>query len=249
MKGTKDEIKQRVSTLVSEGTKLVKKIAKAKEGDRIKLGSEYQLWFTQAKSIVKYLASDRIYEFESYYYRDSKRKEINDLTYTIQDYVNAIRIPTNWKEEPDFNVHNVAAMKIAQQVQIMESLIFRIDSVLANVEMLLLSDIQDLELQTARNLLKVSHRAAGALAGVVLENHLQKVFTTHSINTNKRNLTISFLNDELKKNDIIDNVAWRKIQFLGDIRNLCSHKSSREPKTGEVEDLINGVNEIIKNIV
>lgn len=36
------------------------------------------------------------------------------------------------------------------------------------------------------------------------------------------------------------------IQHLGDIRNLCDHNKDREPTKEEVEELINGIDQIIK---
>lgn len=42
--------------------------------------------------------------------------------------------------------------------------------------------------------------------------------------------------------------TWRKIQHLGDIRNLCDHNKDREPKNEEVEELIAGVETVIKTV-
>ena len=44
----------------------------------------------------------------------------------------------------------------------------------------------------------------------------------------KKNPAISDLNDHLKNCGIIDVPIWRKIQFLGDLRNLCDHNKHRE---------------------
>jgi hypothetical protein len=41
---------------------------------------------------------------------------------------------------------------------------------------------------------------------------------------------------------------WRKVQYLGDIRNLCSHQKDTEPTEEQVKELIDGVNAVIKNI-
>jgi hypothetical protein len=54
-------------------------------------------------------------------------------------------------------------------------------------------------------------RAAGAMAGVVLEEHLATVCEQHNISTRK-NATISKLNDLLKANDIADVATWRFVQ-------------------------------------
>ncbi|MDE0554538.1 MAG: hypothetical protein OXI24_10010 [Candidatus Poribacteria bacterium] len=139
-------------------------------------------------------------------------------------------------------------LRLMNQFQILKSLESRIDSILQDVKGHLLADIQDSELKVADQLRKVSLRAAGALAGVILEGHLQRVTQNHNITIRKKSPTIADLNDPLKSAGVYDNPTWRKIQLLADIRNLCSHKKSREPTNDEVVNLISGVNWVIKSI-
>ena len=54
------------------------------------------------------------------------------------------------------------------------------------------------------------------------------------------------MNNLLKSSEIYDLTTWKKVEYLGSIRNLCSHKKEREPKKEEVEELIAGVNKVIK---
>jgi uncharacterized protein (UPF0332 family) len=91
-------------------------------------------------------------------------------------------------------------------------------------------------------------RGAGAIAGVVLERHLKQVCKNHNITITKRNPTINDLNQLLKDNNIIEVPDWRFIQRLSDLRNLCDHDKEKEPTRGEVEELINGVEKIIKTV-
>ncbi len=121
-------------------------------------------------------------------------------------------------------------------------------SVLSNIDGQLLSELQEAERETARQLLKVSVRAAGSLVGVVVESHLQKVVKAHGITMRKKHPTISDLNDPLKKEGVIDVPAWRKIAYLADIRNICSHKKDAEPTKEQVTELIDGANWLIKNV-
>jgi len=95
--------------------------------------------------------------------------------------------------------------------------------------------------------LEVNLRAAGAVAGVVLEGHLQQVATNHSISVGSK-ATLSLLNDSLKDAQVYKQAQWRNIQFLTDVRNLCCHKDKDEPSKDDVVDLINGVNKITKTI-
>ena len=110
------------------------------------------------------------------------------------------------------------------------------------------AELQDEELKTASQLVEISLRAAGAVAGVVLEGHLQRVATNHGVGISKRNPTIADLNDPLKADGVYDLPTWRKIQHLADIRNYCDHKKEREPKEDEVKELIAGTDAIIKTI-
>lgn len=134
------------------------------------------------------------------------------------------------------------------QLTIFKSIIDRADSLLGNIEEELYAEIQGSEIVVAKQLLKVSPRAAGALAGVVIEGHLQKVANSHAIKVTKKNPTISDLNDPLKNASVIDTPTWRKITYLADIRNICSHKKDAEPTKEQVQELIDGAVWLIKNI-
>jgi hypothetical protein len=196
---------------------------------------------------VEVLANDRLEEFINYYKIDPKRKETNPFNYVIQDFIMG-RSARIHRGAPLWDINAVAAVKVYNQLQILQSLQTRIDSVFADVQGSLLSELQDKELATAEELLKINLRAAGSLAGVILENHLQKVMQNHHMTVGKKNPTIADMNGPLKNNNIYDLPTWRKIQYLGDIRNLCSHKKDREPTEEEVKELISGVNEIIKKV-
>jgi hypothetical protein len=94
----------------------------------------------------------------------------------------------------------------------------------------------------------VNRRAAGALAGVVLERHLQRVAANRQVKVAKKNPTIADLNDPLRSAGVYDVPTWRKIQHLADLRNLCSHQKDREPTADEVADLIAGVKSVVSNV-
>ena len=110
------------------------------------------------------------------------------------------------------------------------------------------AELQDSELSAAAQLKKINLRAAGALAGVVLERHLQRVNVNHNAAPNKKNPTIAYLNDPLKQAGVYDVPTWRKIQLLADIRNICSHQKNVDPTSDQVDELIAGVNSVIKSV-
>ncbi len=119
---------------------------------------------------------------------------------------------------------------------------------MSNIEAELYAELQDSEIVVARRLTKVSLRAAGALMGVVIEGHLQKVASDHGVKVAKKDPTIADLNDRLKAAAVIDTPAWRKVAFLADLRNLCSHKKDVEPNKEQVEELIQGAEWLTKNV-
>ena len=107
----------------------------------------------------------------------------------------------------------------------------------------------DSELDAARELAKKGFlRAAGALAGVILERHLSQVADNHKVSSSKAHPTISDFNDMLKKANIYEVPEWRQIQRLGDLRNLCDHDKKREPSKEEIDELVAGVDKVTKTL-
>jgi len=242
----RDEIKAELDKLVQEQDSLLN--LTTKNEDILAFGTQYQNWYTRALRIVKALAPDRLAEFIAYYEIYPKRKSFSSGTYAIQDYIMGKGARVDWQDKPLWDTHNAVAIRFLNQVQILTALNTRIDSVLADVTGVLFAELQDHELDSAQQLLKVSVRAAGALAGVVLERHLQQVAQNHGVTIRKKAPTISDLNDPLKQAGIYDTPTWRKIQLLGDLRNLCSHQKGSDPTKVQVDELITGVNGIVKTV-
>ena len=243
---TSDEIKNELDSLLENQDELIK-LAK-KDEDILEFGTMYQKWYSRAYKIVESLGPERLEEFISYYLIDPKRKEKNKSTYVIQDYIKGEGAKLNYNHEPIWNTHNVTIVRLLNQMQIIASLSSRIDSVLQDVKGHLFAELQDTELKAAVQLKKVNMRAAGALAGVVLERHLQRTAQNHKVVVRKKSPTISDLNDPLKQKGVYGVPVWRKIQLLADIRNICSHQKETEPSVDQVDELITGVDTIIKSV-
>lgn len=239
----KDQIRKEIAALYDEGASLAVAFQKDQEKQ---FQYDYQRWYTKAIKAVALLAPDRYQEFRGYYEIDPKRKGLGYGTYVIQDYIKGV-VPNGFAY-PDFGTREQALRCFFNQLTILCSLTERIDSVLSDIEGELYTELQDSEIAIARRLAKVSARAAGALMGVVIEGHLQKVASNHEIKVSKKNPTIADLNDALKSAGIIDTPTWRKISFLADIRNLSSHKKDTEPTKEQVEELIQGAEWLIKNV-
>ena len=206
---------------------------------------EYQPWYSESLVVIKQLLPDRLNDFKSYYEIPSNRKKITSQNYQIKDYLDAQENPELFTY--DFFEEKNAIPKFQQQLYILKSVQKRFESSLFDIQQLVQADLFDNELEAAKLLNKNKFmRAAGAMAGVVLERHLSQVLKNHNLTSKKD--TISPLNDALKAGRVYDLPTFRKIQHLGDVRNLCDHDSTREPTQDEVEEMINGVDSIIKTV-
>ena len=203
----------------------------------------YESWYSESIYVIKLLLPDRLSDFLSCYGKPRNRKELSLENYTISDALNGLtRKGINLKQ-------SCAYALLQRQNDILASVKKRFKSSLFDIRQIVQADIFDSELDSSRELLKNKFfRAAGAIAGVVLEKHLVQVCNNHSINIAKKDPSISFLNDLLKDKDILDLPTWRNIQYLGDLRNLCDHDKKTEPTESQIEELITGIDKITKTI-
>ncbi|MDE2891570.1 MAG: hypothetical protein OXN86_03570 [Chloroflexota bacterium] len=204
---------------------------------------DYQNWYTEASALLGQLLPDRLAEFTNLYLPDSQRKALNAQTYRIQDWLVGVRHRGTLDELA------VVSHLLDTQVGILRSVERRFESALFDIRTLVQADLFDTELETAKELLNRGFvRAAGAVAGVVLERHLSQVADNHKVKTRKKHPTINDLNDLLKSNSVVDLPSWRHIQRLGDLRNLCAHNKDVEPSSQQVEELIDGVDKFAKTL-
>lgn len=204
--------------------------------------SEFEKFYIPALRVVKALAPERLEDFVKQY-KDDKRKSVDVSTYLISDAI------VGYKNSFDKYDKSSALPRFYTQISILKAIQNNAFQSIMNIDHLLRADIFDSELESAEHLLSKSHvRAAGAVAGVVLEAHLGKVAALHGYTTRKKNSTIADFNEHLKSENLIDVVVWRRIQSLGDIRNLCDHPKKNPPSNDDVEELIRGVKRVIKEI-
>ena len=102
------------------------------------------------------------------------------------------------------------------------------------------------ELHQARYLLKKNYaRPAGVIAGVAIERYLKLLIKSNMGGVElPPKATISTLNDMAKQYGVLDTAKWRKIQYLGDIRNKCDHDEDVENR--QIAELINSVESLLK---
>ncbi len=208
---------------------------------------EYQQWYSEALVLIRQLLPDRVNDFVKLYEKPKTRKAIEYGNYVIEDYLQNLTVTSGFGEKkvgPEG-----AISQFEQQLFIVKSVEKRFESTLFDIRQLTQADLFDSELDASKELNKKGFmRGAGAIAGVVLEKHLYQVCINHKVKILKKNPSIADFNDKLKNSEVYETPPWRKIQHLGDIRNLCDHNKSNEPKREDVDELINGVDGIIKTI-
>jgi len=216
--------------------------------NKLPLFSEkYQDWYSESLSIIILLLPDRMNDFVKLYEKPRGRKKVEYGTYVIEDYLQGLEVTRGQYKKV---VGPEAAIKqFQQQLNILKSVKRRFESSLFDIKQLVQADLFDSELGTARELNKKGFtRGAGAVAGVVLESHLSQACDNHKIKVTKKNPTINDFNQLLKDNEVIETPTWRFIQHLADLRNLCDHKKKRDPKTEDIDELIEGVGKITKTL-
>ena len=237
---------------------VVGKALKKKYGDKTSevlknipsFADSYQTWYSEAKLLVKQILPDRLLDFVSHYERPKSRKSATCETYRIEDYLQGLTVTRNIGFEKEKIVGPDAAVpQFCQQLAIVRSLERRFESSLFDIRQLVRADLFDSDLDAAEDLAKAKFgRAAGAMAGVVLERHLAQVCENHGIKIAKKSPLISDLNNALKEANVVDVPQWRFIQHLADIRNLCDHNKTKEPSGEQVDDLLAGVRKVSKTL-
>lgn len=210
-----------------------------------KMEVDYQAWYSESLAVVRQLIPSRLDDFESHYRKPKNRKVINYETYRIEDALQGLML-RNHRGDLVFGP-DACIPHLQQQLSILKAAERRLDSSLYDIKQLVRADLLDSETEAARELLKKGfERAAGVIAGVVLEAHLSQVVENHKLNMRKANPSIADFNELLKSAEVIDTPTWRQLQRLADIRNMCSHKKQRDATREEVEELVSGVEKTIK---
>lgn len=215
-----------------------------------KFSKQYQGWYSEAKAVIKQLLPDRLEDFVRHYQKPKVRKAIDFENYRIEDCLQGLTVTRNSYAAKETIVDGAAAIPhVEQQVAILQAAALRFESSLFDIKQLVQADVFDSELESAQELnRKGFSRAAGAIAGVILERHLAQVCSNHNLHSTRKTHSISEYNDLLKASSAIDVPTWRHIQRLGDLRNLCDHPKDREPTKDEIDELISGTDRFLRTL-
>jgi hypothetical protein len=208
--------------------------------------SAYQPWYSEAVAMVRILLPLRYSDFVRLYEKPKTRKEITKENYVIEDYLSDTVVTAGFDKKlvagPD-----AAIPAFEQQFHIIGAILNTLDSSLLDIRREVQAGLLDAELDKAALLAKNKlFRPAGVVAGIVLEKHLEQVCDRRQFKITRK--TIADLNELLKKNEVIDFAAYRQIGLLAELYQLCVQNKKREPEPGEVADLINGADKVIKTV-
>jgi hypothetical protein len=235
----KEELQKQLDAMTEEVRESVTKSIPA-------FHSAYEKWYSECLAILKQLLPDRLESFKKQYEKPKGRKSADFESYVIEDYMIGLRVTLGYDVKAD---RKAAFPKLQNQTAILSAAQARFESSLFEIRQLVQADLFDSEIASARELHKNKfYRAAGAVAGVVLEKHLAQVCSDHDIKIAKKNPGIGDFNEALKAAGTIDVPQWRHISMLGDIRNICDHNKQKEPTEVQVMDLIDGTDKVLKTI-
>lgn len=208
----------------------------------------YEGWYTESHAVVAEVLPDRLDDFRAMY-KTERRKELDVETYSLSDYQLGLSVTRGPLKEQVFDPNSVAIQKFERQRHILGAAEKMLESRLADISGVLQADLFDSEIDAARELLANGYvRAAGMVGGVVLESHLSHVAFEHSLSIRAKKPTIATYNDALKDGKVFGVSSWRFVQHLGDLRNLCGHSGDREPTRDDVQELLDGVDKIVKTV-
>lgn len=216
-----------------------RKLARNLDAQKYVLDKEYNSFYTRSSLIIEKILPNRINEFHQCYKLTSENKlaKYDISTYLIR--VQCISLSRDYELE--------AIKLFERQLSILESAYDTLNTVVFNIENDIRQNIYVDELDSAEHLLDKGYiRAAGSIAGVVLENHLKTICKSVSSITLKGDETLYQYNANLKS--ILGNILWGRIDAISRIRNLCDHAKEETPTKADVLLLINETRNLLKEI-
>ena len=202
----------------------------------------------EAQALLQQLAPDRLPEFSRHHERPKARREVTAESYCIEDYLQGLQFPrANPKDRP--LGREAAIPHFQQQVAILDAAGARLDSVLFDLRQALQLELLAAEIDLATRLVALgAPRAAGALAGLMLERHLLQVCRSRRLIAVAAtpDVTISALAEALRAAQVLDLPQCQFVQHLGELRALCDVGRMPEPTPDQVNDLITGTRRALR---
>lgn len=205
----------------------------------------YDAWYSTALRVVGRVLPDRLDDFVVQY-RNDKRRQVDYLTYTVSDYLLDLKTTDGDAVLVDARA---GLPKMQRQVAILKAARQCFASTLARHAELLRAELLDGALEAAGALLRQGHRrAAGALAGLVLERHLAGVCETHGLKLHRKRPSIADSTEALEQAGLLEAAQRRLVQHLAQLRELCERKGEGDPSREDVAELLAGVGRVVKTV-
>jgi hypothetical protein len=207
----------------------------------------YEKWYSMALIFIKSYVPEKQKEFADYYKSSETFEGIKDMLQLFSTkklpHVHGNKINhANFKSCVIVNF----IYKFDQQRHILLTIPGIITIKELSIRGIIYATFIDREIDEARYLFDKKHfRAAGAIAGVALEQHLRYLCDKHNLEYRKKE-TIEPLVQKLYKNEKIDRTQMIEIQYLASIRDKCDHPS--DVSQNEVKELIERIQKLLNNL-
>lgn len=197
--------------------------------------NEYEIWYNQTSPLVSEYLPDRHEEFKNRYTRVRKCLEV-DLEFLDENNISSVN-----------TLVSVVMHSFNFQHDLVDSISPRIEIEKLKAKKTVSKGIVSEELEKARRLFDDNHtRAAGVICGVSIERHLITMCETSDSDVDFDYMDgIASLAESANKAGVINSDDLRLLDYLGGIRNKCSHANEEDPERAEVDRMINQANDFI----
>ncbi len=206
--------------------------------------TKYPSWYRKVLRVVHKLTAQRSHDATDHARHGQDGKQAS--SYVTETSMGMAILRTG---ETISRVRMTFLTRLSQQLSILNSVKDGLEYVLADLQSTLYGEVGDHILITAYELFHHGQRrAAGALAGVLLEVHLAKVATKYRVTIPPKSSGLATLNAALKCGGIYDVEVWRFIQSLGALGHACVYAPAHEPTVDELTEFLQGVQLIRKRV-
>lgn len=235
---TEETARKQLEVLHKEGSALAKTFDQEAEPESFE--EDYQRWYSRALPLMKQLGPDRYAEFQRFYSRHGKSTVHWSRDTVIHDYLLGVQGGLEDSRE-------AAARCFRSQLAILKSVADRLAWVQMDTEEQAERGLQLAFLEAARGLIEVNERAAGVLAGSVLESYLKKLAIKHRLKFRKHVPPLREYIEALHTGKVFDIPVQSQAIWLAEIADRA-RSDAEGPTKLQVRDLIDGARWLIANV-
>ena len=193
----------------------------------------YLTGFYSTSKSIKFLYQEKYQEFNSFYYNQNTTESRHPVNFKICNYLKNEKLnhTSIYYFNNEYERIKIVYDNFNNQRLILKAIIDNFYSFSFNYEKETYMPFQEENIDSTQELFDNNFiRASGAICGVIIEKHLKnKLLSNTPSDLTPTTLTIDPLNKECKKNNIYTKTEFKKILHLTDIRNLCDHKTTKDP--------------------